>query len=59
MGAKKHVKYALSALDYDDAKTAIEEMRRAIAILEAREAAAAAAAAGGEGGWVHVNNGGK
>uniref|UniRef100_A0A915CRY4 Vacuolar protein sorting-associated protein VTA1 n=1 Tax=Ditylenchus dipsaci TaxID=166011 RepID=A0A915CRY4_9BILA len=32
--AKKYVKYALSALDYDDSKAAIENMHKALALLQ-------------------------
>jgi hypothetical protein len=34
--AKKFIKYAMSSLDYDDAKAAIENMHKAIAILQQR-----------------------
>lgn len=32
--AKKYTKFALSALDYDDAKAAIDNMYKAIAVLQ-------------------------
>ena len=34
MEARKYVKYALSALDYEDAKTAIENMTKAMQVLQ-------------------------
>lgn len=32
--AKKYTKYALSALDYDDARTAVENLNKALAVLQ-------------------------
>jgi len=34
--AKKFIRYSLSALDYDDAKASIENMQKALNILQKR-----------------------